>query len=1383
MADSKYRILVQAVIDPAQLQKELDKTKATKIVKVPAEIQIKNLEKVENQIKRWQNALAKMEARTPKAFAREEVQEQVAIFNRMIDGYRAGKIPIDNLRTQLDNVRTSLTQVSSEMRFVNKDGMAMSQMFELAVKKVAIWAGATTVIYGTLRQIREGTQYIRDLDKELTDLALVSGMNAAQVGAMAQQYNELAMSLGATTLQVAQSALTWARQGKSVEESNHLIRNGMIISKLAAIESAQASEYLTSMMMGYKMSVEETTAAIDKMIAVDNASATSVAELAEALSRTSSVAQIAGVAFEELVAYIGTTSSVTRRSAESVGEAYKTIFTRMQNIKLGKLFEDEATTINDVEKALSRVQIPLRENEVTFRNMSDVLRDVAEKWHTFDDTTRASITQALAGTRQANMLIALLDNWSLSQELLQEEMESTGLTAQRFGIYLDSLEAKTNRFTAAWEKMIASTIDSEAVKSMIDLGTMLLDIADNFGVLNMAILALTTVLSLKMGLTIPTIIKGIMGLRTALVGLTITAEATSAAMATLSAMLGGLAIGGAILVAIHLYNQLNTSMKEVYDNFEKSRAQSEANRNELMSLADEYEALANKQDRTLQENTRLLDIQTIINTKYAEARGQLDLYTAAVQNNTEAIRSNAQALREQAEQEIRNFLERNKLAMEEAKRILSEKRERVTGMEWKKTEFDLLTAVPQYGLLTAKEYLRVLEERIVKEGDVTGELRKQYDELSKEVAAAEDLIIAYEKQENLLKEITLSKLPQVEIPEMLGPGLSDAIETAKNNMEALKAQFKDLSMFMEDDLGKAFERFNDEQRKAGQKAETLRLTIEELERQDMLTDEQMEKLQELQDELKSVEDGINKTADAYEKSTRIALINLMIQRIEVMNLGETEAAVAFQMINDLAYAWGLVTTQTYEATQQIDKAFLALAEGNIKLAQEEILKVGAFAQAVSGDYLIRFFVEVITGKSNLDPSEMGMALWQDEILNRSANVIAAIQAIKDAINAASGFLGTRAGGRGATREEEEARESINALYQLIIDWIRQQKQEEIELIEIQQQGFEDQIDAIEKEKDLLDEQLDQYKEIIDARKEVLDSYEEELDYQDRIRDKNASIAKLQFELAVLARDDSLESKARQLELQEELTGELADLEDMQRKRSFDLQKEALDDEYKLYQDRYETRVAILDAEKEALEHQIELLEEQIDLINKYLSSPGLISQEAIAILETQAPELYQNLIEWNAIYGSGIDEDVTRAWNEAYEALARYASLIDALRGESEYDYPPLFPQFHSGIKAGPVAGIWSPSSEVLAKLIPGEIVLKDRDILGILSSISAITGYVQTKASEGGLMINNLINVEGNLDEKVLPDLKRIANEVVNVLITNLNNRGITRGAQLFSI
>ena len=92
----------------------------------------------------------------------------------------------------------------------------------------------------------------------------------------------------------------------------------MTLSKVGAMESAEATELLTSSLNGYKLEAKDAMSVVDKISAIDLAAATSSYELATALARTANVANDSEVSFNKLLAMIGTVSSVTRRSASTI---------------------------------------------------------------------------------------------------------------------------------------------------------------------------------------------------------------------------------------------------------------------------------------------------------------------------------------------------------------------------------------------------------------------------------------------------------------------------------------------------------------------------------------------------------------------------------------------------------------------------------------------------------------------------------------------------------------------------------------------------------------------------------------------------------------------------------------------------------------------------------------------------------------------------------------------------------------------------------------------------------------------------------------------------------------------------------------------------------
>ena len=59
------------------------------------------------------------------------------------------------------------------------------------------------------------------------------------------------------------------------------------------------------------------------------------------MQRVASVAQSAGVGFQDLASIMTVVSSTTRLSAETVGNGLKSLFSRLQNIKVGKYLSDE----------------------------------------------------------------------------------------------------------------------------------------------------------------------------------------------------------------------------------------------------------------------------------------------------------------------------------------------------------------------------------------------------------------------------------------------------------------------------------------------------------------------------------------------------------------------------------------------------------------------------------------------------------------------------------------------------------------------------------------------------------------------------------------------------------------------------------------------------------------------------------------------------------------------------------------------------------------------------------------------------------------------------------------------------------------------------------
>jgi hypothetical protein len=257
---------------------------------------IENLDKA--QLKQEKELLALQTKR--KNFAESQIQksnENIAgtstrdknnpLVSNYIDANKAAKDFATTLSTQTTPITTAqtrqMTNLSNEvkntgkaMQSVGKMSLSLSAQLAEAFKKIGLWAVATGAWYGAVHEIQMATQYVKDLDKELTNIRIVTGQTKEEVNLLAKEYNSLAKELGVTTLEVVRGSLSWSRQGKSASETAELLKASVMLGKLANLGQAQSTEYLTSIINGYKLSLEDVMPTVSKLVGLDNAYATSV---------------------------------------------------------------------------------------------------------------------------------------------------------------------------------------------------------------------------------------------------------------------------------------------------------------------------------------------------------------------------------------------------------------------------------------------------------------------------------------------------------------------------------------------------------------------------------------------------------------------------------------------------------------------------------------------------------------------------------------------------------------------------------------------------------------------------------------------------------------------------------------------------------------------------------------------------------------------------------------------------------------------------------------------------------------------------------------------------------------------------------------------------
>lgn len=339
------------------------------------------------------------------------------------------------------------------------------QDFAVTMKNTVKWQLSSSMLHGFMGAVQSAYGYAQDLNKSLNDIRIVTGYNTDRMAEFAEQANKAAKALSTTTTDYTNASLIYFQQGLSDEEVT--ARTDITVKMANAVgQSAEViSEQLTAVWNNFNDGSKSLEYYADVMTALGAATASSSDEISEGLSKFAAVAGSVGLSYEYATAALATLTSNTRESADVVGNSLKTLFARIQGLTLGETLDD-GTDLNKYSQALEKVGISIYEANGGLKDMDNILDEMAAKWNTLNDTQQVALAQTVAGVRQYNQLIALMENWNNGDSdsmvaNLNTVADSEGALQKQADIYAESWEAAEKKVQAAAEGIYQSLLDDD----------------------------------------------------------------------------------------------------------------------------------------------------------------------------------------------------------------------------------------------------------------------------------------------------------------------------------------------------------------------------------------------------------------------------------------------------------------------------------------------------------------------------------------------------------------------------------------------------------------------------------------------------------------------------------------------------------------------------------------------------------------------------------------------------------------------------------------------------------------------------------------------------------------------------------------------------------
>ena len=336
-----------------------------------------------------------------------------------------------NLNLNPASINASAKQVQQALGRITGQASEFQKSLDASTARVFAFGATTSVINGITQSFRALVTTTINVEAKLKEINSILGAGASEFNKYRNSIFQVAKSTGQSFKTVAEGAAELARQGLGAAESAKRLEAALILTRISGLGAEQSVKALTAAMNGFTSAGLTASQVVNKIVAVDTAFAVSAQDLADGFSRAGSTAEDAGVSFDELLGLITAVEQRTARGGAVIGNAFKSIFTRLSR---GSTIED----LQSLGVAIDANQTGVQK----LKALSDALQKIS------DPTVASQIKELAGGVFQINVVSAALkdigNEASVFGEATKTSFNAINEATEKNNALNDTLLAKLN---------------------------------------------------------------------------------------------------------------------------------------------------------------------------------------------------------------------------------------------------------------------------------------------------------------------------------------------------------------------------------------------------------------------------------------------------------------------------------------------------------------------------------------------------------------------------------------------------------------------------------------------------------------------------------------------------------------------------------------------------------------------------------------------------------------------------------------------------------------------------------------------------------------------------------------------------------------------------
>lgn len=369
------------------------------------------------------------------------VQINPGVFNQISRAAAGMPGPVQQFNRNLTQSVSAAGNVQRSVRRVTDELTGSQRAARLFLQRMAQFAILLPTFATLNKSIQGGVKFLFEFDSAVKEII------KADVGSLSGKFDEIAKSafslstaFGVSAIEAANTIKTYVQAGYELTKANELAELSLLGVRASTLDAGQSVEFLLSATKQFKLEGADLTRALDSLVNVEGVSAVEAKDVADAFSTAgNSFAQFAKN-IDDSIGLISALREQTRKSGNEIGTFFKTLQARI-------------FAAGESRSAIESLGVSVQNLDGSLRPTLDVLNDLKVAFGGLNEAEQANAAKSIAGVRQFESLIGVMNSLGRANELAALSSQSAGEARKKEEVDSQKLNRRLDDLVVAAQKL------------------------------------------------------------------------------------------------------------------------------------------------------------------------------------------------------------------------------------------------------------------------------------------------------------------------------------------------------------------------------------------------------------------------------------------------------------------------------------------------------------------------------------------------------------------------------------------------------------------------------------------------------------------------------------------------------------------------------------------------------------------------------------------------------------------------------------------------------------------------------------------------------------------------------------------------------------------